>query len=86
MPGICASWAGGFVSTGIEEVSLADAAMPMAVAPLASVLISVAAALVGALAEPRAFEMLDGDERVASVSRSCEPCDARNGSAPRVRS
>ena len=61
--------------------------MLIAADPLAAVLIRVAAALVaGVLAEPGAFNILDGDERVASLSRSCVPCDARNGSALRVRS
>ena len=67
-------------------VSLGETVMLIAVAPLAVVLIRVAALMTGALAEPGAFNALVGEERVASLSRSCEPCDARNGSALRVRS
>lgn len=69
----------------IEAVSFIEAAL-IAAAPLAAVLIRVVALVSGAVAESVAFSGLSGDERRASLSRSCEPCDARNGSALRVRS
>jgi hypothetical protein len=70
----------------IEAVSFIEAAVLSAAAPLAAVLIRVARLVAGVVAEPEVSSALGGDERVASLSRSCEPCDARNGRALRVRS
>lgn len=72
--------------TRFEALSSVRAAALLAAAPWAVVLIRVAALAARGFAEPVGSNWPGGDERMASLSRSCEPCDARNGSALRVRS